>query len=121
MTNLTALELTALIAITKSDFYENGRESICWDFSVFDYCRTLKGKKRSGVFGSLAKKGIINVTEKMKKFYYDEKGNKRVNKYWYPNDPECKFGTIAITEFGYSVLDEAELIDEDGWFKETTS
>jgi hypothetical protein len=117
MSNLTALELTALIAITNADFYENGRNSICWDYSVFD-CLAIKGKTRSGVFGSLAKKGIIEVTEKMKKFFIDEKGKKRINKYWDPTDPDCKFGTIAITEFGYAVLDEAELIDEDGYFKE---
>ena len=58
--NLTDLELQALKAITYSDFYENGRESILWDFSVYNCC-PFNGKTRSGVFSSLVQKGLINI------------------------------------------------------------
>ena len=34
--NLTELELIALKSITYSDFYQNGRKSCVWDFSVYD-------------------------------------------------------------------------------------
>jgi hypothetical protein len=108
---ITKLELQGLQTITQSDFYEMGRESIVWDFSVYDIC-SLKGKTRSGVFGSLAKKELIVVTEKNKQFYIDKDGVKRRNPYYDKND----FGTIYITELGYSKLDEMGLIDEYGYF-----
>ena len=72
--NLTELELIALKSITQSDFYENGRDSIPWDFSVFDCC-PLSGKTRSGVFSSLSQKGLVNITEKEKPHRIDENGN----------------------------------------------
>jgi hypothetical protein len=108
--NLTPLELEALKAITYSDFYENGRESIVWDFSAFDNC-AFTGKTRSGVFSSLSQKGIISVTEKSKQFVMID-GVKTRNK-WYSKD-DC--GTIRITEEGYTFLDSLNLIDEDGRF-----
>lgn len=108
---LTKLELQGLQTITYSDFYEQGRDSIVWDFSVYDIC-SLKGKTRSGVFGSLAKKGLIVVTEKNKQFYTDKDGVKRRNPYYDKND----FGTLRITELGYAELDRLELIDSNGYF-----
>lgn len=110
--NLTDLEIIALKSITYSDFYENGRNSILWDFSVFDNC-SLKGKTRSGVFSSLSQKGLINITEKEKPYTTDENGNKIRNKYY---SRDCNFGTIQITQFGYEVLDSKNLIDENGSF-----
>jgi hypothetical protein len=61
-TQLTALELQGLQAITRSDYYERGRDSIVWDFSVYDIC-PFRGKTRSGVFSSLVQKGLIVITE----------------------------------------------------------
>lgn len=118
MTNthtLTEKELILLEYITYSDFYENGRESCIWDFSLLDILPgTLKGKTRSGVIGSLANKGFLQVTEKSKKFIVDENGNRKRNPYWSATD----FGTFAITEDGYAALDNLKLIDEDGnWLK----
>jgi hypothetical protein len=112
-TNLTDLELQALKAITYSDFYENGRESILWDFSVYDCC-PFTGKTRSGVFSSLVQKGIIKIQEGEKKFITDEKGIKTINKYW--SRDGLNFGTILITPEGYSLLDSKNLINEDGHF-----
>ena len=109
---LTDLELIALKSITQSDFYENGRNSIPWDFSVFDAC-PLKGKTRSGVFSSLSQKGLINITEKEKPYIIDENGNKVRNRYY---SRDCNFGTIQITQFGYDVLDSKNLINEYGSF-----
>lgn len=111
--NLTDLELQALKAITESDFYENGRRSIPWDYSVYDNC-SFTGKTRSGVFSSLAQKGLIFVQEGEKKFIKDENGNKILNKYW--SRDGLNFGTINITEEGYELLDSKNLIDEDGRF-----
>ena len=111
-TTLTSLEIVGLESITYSDFYEMGRDSVVWDFSVYDIC-SLKGKTRSGVFGSLAKKGLIVVTEKNKQFYIDKDGVKRRNPYYNKND----FGTLRITELGYQVLDNHGLIDEGGYWK----
>jgi len=113
--SLTDLEMLALKAITFSDFYENARESICWDFSVYECCE-LKGKTRSGVYSSLTQKGIIYVTEKEKKFYKDSNGTKQRNPH-FPLRGEPNFGTIQITEFGYEVLDSLDLIDQYGSFK----
>jgi hypothetical protein len=110
---LTKLELCGLQTITYSDFYENGRESIVWDFSVYDDC-PFKGKTRSGVYGSLAKKGLIVITEKSKMFYIDANGTKCRNPYYSIHD----YGTIRITELGYTELDRLELIDEYGRFKQ---
>ena len=110
---LTENEIIALRTITEADFYENGRDSICWDFSVYDIC-PLKGKTRSGVYGSLGNKGFIEVTEREKMFYKDENGNKVRNPYYHRGEPN--FGTIKITEAGYAALDKLNLIDEDGYF-----
>jgi hypothetical protein len=111
--NLTELELIALKSITQSDFYENGRNSIPWDFSVFDAC-PLKGKTRSGVFSSLSQKGLINITEKEKPYTIDENGNKIHNRYYERGG--TNFGTIQITQLGYEVLDSKNLINEYGSF-----
>ena len=110
---VTENELIALKTITQSDFYEMGRESICWDFSVYDIC-PLQGKTRSGVYGSLGNKGLISVTEKEKTFYIDINGNKKQNPYYQRGEPN--FGTIQISEEGYKILDQLNLIDEDGYF-----
>ena len=110
---LTTLELQGLKAITHSDFYERGRDSIAWDFSVYDCC-PFTGKTRSGVFSSLVQKGIINVSEGEKKFIKKPDGTKVLNKYW--SRDGINFGTINITEAGYSLLDSLNLIDEDGYF-----
>jgi hypothetical protein len=110
--NLTELELIALKSITQSDFYERGRDSIPWDFSVFDCC-PLSGKTRSGVFSSLSQKGLVNITEKEKPHRIDENGNKVKNLYY---SRDCNFGTIQISLLGYEVLDSKKLIDEDGCF-----
>ena len=109
---LTPLEITALKSITQSDFYENGRESVLWDYSVYDFC-PLKGKTRSGVFSSLAQKGFIIVTEKSKRYYIDANGNRTKNPYY---DSSCNFGTISITPSGYAALDNLSLINEYGSF-----
>jgi len=110
-TTLTPLELIALKSITHSDYYECGRDSIVWDFSVYDDC-PLKGKTRSGVFSSLSQKGIVIITEKLKKYYTDKDGIKRINRYYSKDD----YGTLKITELGYQLLDAKGLIDEYGSF-----
>jgi predicted transcriptional regulator len=109
---LTNLELQALKSITYSDFYENGRDSILWDYSVYDCC-PFTGKTRSGVFSSLVQKGLIYVQEKEKPFRINEKGEKVKNPYY---SRDCNFGTIQITKEGYELLDNLKLIDEDGRF-----
>ena len=111
--NLTDLELQALKAITHSYFYENGRESILWDYSVYDCC-PFTGKTRSGVFSSLVQKGLIHIQEAEKKFIKDENGNKIPNKYW--SRDGLNFGTIYITKEGYELLDSKNLINEYGSF-----
>jgi len=111
--NLTDLELQGLKAITHSDFYENGRDSILWDFSVYDCC-PFTGKTRSGVFSSLVQKGLVNIQEGEKKFIKDKDGNKILNKYW--SRDGLNFGTIKITTEGYELLDSLNLIDEYGSF-----
>jgi hypothetical protein len=111
--NLTDLELQALKAITQSDFYENERESIVWDYSVYDICE-FKGKTRSGVFSSLVQKGLIQIQEGQTKFIKDENGNKILNKYW--SRDGLNFGTIFITKDGYELLDSKNLINEYGSF-----
>ena len=114
-THLTELEIIGLKSITHADFYENGRNSIPWDFSVFDAC-PLKGKTRSGVFSSLSQKGLINITEKEKPYMIDKNGNKIRNPYYQRGENECNFGTIRISQLGYEVLDSKNLIDEYGSF-----
>ena len=109
---MTELELVGLKTITKSDFYENGRESVAWDFSVYDIS-PLKGRVRSGVYSSLSQKGIVKVTLPEKKFITDENGNKKLNRSYQRGQ---NHGTIRITELGYSVLDSMKLIDEYGYF-----
>jgi len=109
---LTPLEITALKSITQSDFYENGRNSVLWDYSVYDFC-PLKGKTRSGVFSSLSQKGFVIVTEKSKRYNIDANGNRTKNPYY---DSSCNFGTICITPSGYAALDNLNLINEYGSF-----
>ena len=111
--NLTPLELIALKTITYSDFYENGRDSIAWDFSVYDICE-LKGKTRSGVFSSLSQKGLIVITEKERPYIINKNGEKVKNPYYQRGEPN--FGTICISKAGYKLLDELQLIDEHGSF-----
>ena len=113
----TTLELQFIQAITDADFYENGRDSICWDFSVYDCC-PFNGKKRSGVISSLVQKGFLAINEKETPTYIDKDGNKQRNPFYRKGEPESKFGTIAITEEGYAALDSLELIDEDGYLLE---
>ena len=110
-TTLTPLELTALQTITQSDFYENGRESVVWDFSVYDICSIPK-RSRSGVYSSLVQKDLIVISEKEKPYIINENGDKVRNKYYDKNS----FGTIYITETGYALLDSMGLIDEYGHF-----
>jgi hypothetical protein len=110
--NLTSNELIALKSITYSDFYENGRESVVWDFSVYDDC-PLKGKTKSGTFSSLVQKGLVFTQEAEKKYITDNQGNKVINKFW---SRDCNFGTLYITEAGYQLLDQLQLIDENGRF-----
>ena len=114
MANLTALELQALETITYSDFYERGRDSILWDFSVYDIC-TIAKRSRSGVYSSLVQKGFIEITEKERPYTTDENGNKIRNPYYERGG--TNFGTIRITPIGYAALDALDLIDEDGYFK----
>ena len=61
----TAKELQFLHAMTQSDFYENGIDSVLWDYSVNDLL-PYSGKTRSGVISSLAQKDIISVYKKEK-------------------------------------------------------
>jgi hypothetical protein len=110
--SLTNLEITALKCITQSDFYENGRESIVWDYSVYDYC-PLKGKTRSGVFSSLSQKGFVAITEKEKPYTINKDGIRVRNPYY---SRECNFGTLMITESGYAALDALNLLNEYGSF-----
>ena len=110
--NLTELELIALKSITYSDFYENGRKSCVWDFSVYDDC-PLKGRVRSGVYSSLVQKGLIDICLPEKQFNINEKGEKVRNPYYERGN---NHGTIRITPLGYELLDSLNLIDEDGSF-----
>ena len=110
---LTELEIEALKTITYSDFYENGRESILWDYSVYEIC-TIPSRKRGGVYGSLEKKELVKIQQPEKKFILDENGNKVLNKWW--SKDGLNFGTILITPLGYATLDKLGLIDEDGNF-----
>jgi helix-turn-helix protein len=111
--NLTALEKQALQTITYSDFYERGRDSILWDFSVYDIC-TIAKRSRAGVYSSLVQKGLIEITEKERPYTLNENGEKIRNKYYERGG--TNFGTIRITKDGYALLDKLELIDEDGCF-----
>lgn len=65
MENLTVKEIEFLKAMQASDFYEDGIDSILWDYSVNDLL-PYSGKTRSGVVSSLAQKNIIWVTKKEK-------------------------------------------------------
>ena len=111
--HLTVLELQGLQTITHSDYYERGRDSIVWDFSVYDIC-PFRGKTRSGVFSSLVQKGLIVITEGEKKFIKNADGTKTLNRYW--NRDDNNYGTISITPAGYALLDSRNLINEDGAF-----
>jgi len=113
MVNLTENELIALKSITHSDFYENGRESCVWDFSVYE-CNPLRGKTKSGTFGSLGAKGLIEVTAKQKMYNIDACGVKTRNPHYFRGESNC--GTICITEAGYAALDALNLIDTHGDF-----
>jgi hypothetical protein len=110
---LTELELEALKTITYSDFYENGRESILWDYSVYEIC-DIPASKRGGVYGSLEKKGLVQIQQPERKYLVDENGNKTLNKWW--SRDGMNFGTILITPLGYETLDNLNLIDEHGSF-----
>ncbi len=114
--SITELELSALQAITESDFYESGRESVLWDYSVYDVC-TIPSRSRGGVFASLSTKGIIVIQEGEKKFVDLPDGRRVINKYWSAGD--LNFGTIWITPSGYALLDRLGLIDLDGQFTKT--
>ena len=105
----TKNELIAIKSITESDFYD-GRGSVQWDFSVYDIC-PLKGKTKSGTFGSLANKGIISTSPGEKKYVKDENGNKVRNKYWDPQGQN--FGTVHITEEGFDILIEAGILEPE--------
>jgi hypothetical protein len=113
LVHLTDLELQGLKSITHSDFYENGKESVVWDYSVYDIC-PFSGKTRSGVFSSLVQKGLVNIQEAETKFIKDKDGNKILNIFW--SKDGLNFGTINITTEGYKLLDNLNLIDEDGSF-----
>jgi hypothetical protein len=110
---ITDLEIDALKAITYSDFYENGRESVVWDYSVYDAC-DIPSRSRGGVFASLSTKGIITIYEGEKKFILNEDGTKTRNKWW--SNDGLNFGTMCITKSGYALLDKLQLIDENGFF-----
>jgi hypothetical protein len=110
---LTNLELQGLQSITHSDFYEQGRDSVTWDFSVYDICPIPK-RSRAGVFSSLVQKGIVWITEAEKKYIKNADGTKTLNRYWERDGQN--FGTIRITEEGYAFLDSQNLIDENGYF-----
>ena len=56
--NLTPKETEFLNEMRKSDFYENGIDSILWDYSVNENL-SFSGKTRSGVVSSLTQKNII--------------------------------------------------------------
>ncbi len=110
---LTNFELQALKSITHSDFYEQGRDSITWDFSVYDIC-PIPSRSRAGVFSSLVQKGIIQITEAEKKYIKNPDGTKVLNRYW--SRDGLNFGTIRITPEGYAFLDSLNLINEYGNF-----
>ena len=112
--NLTEMEIIALKTITNSDYYESGRESVVWDFSVYDICSIAK-RSRAGVFSSLVQKGLIVISEKEKPYITDGNGNKTRNKYYERGG--ANHGTIYITKEGYNLLDQLEMIDEFGHFK----
>jgi hypothetical protein len=63
--NLTDKELIFLKAMTKSDFYDRGINSVLWDFSVNEEL-PYSGKIRSGVVSSLTQKEILVVQKKEK-------------------------------------------------------
>ena len=63
--NLTPKETEFLNEMRKSDFYENGIDSILWDYSVNENL-SFSGKTRSGVVSSLTQKNIISVHKKEK-------------------------------------------------------
>ena len=110
---ITSLELQALQTLTYSDFYERGRDSILWDFSVYDIC-TIPKRSRAGVYSSLVQKGFIEITEKERPYTINENGEKIRNIYYERGG--TNFGTIRITPEGYAALDTLKLIDEDGNF-----
>jgi len=112
-TRITSLELQALQTITHSDFYEQGRKSITWDFSVYDIC-TIAKRSRAGVYSSLVQKGFIVITEKERPYTLNENGEKIRNIYYERGGHN--FGTIRITPEGYAALDKLKLIDEYGSF-----
>lgn len=110
---LTTFELQALKSITQSDFYEQGRKSIVWDYSVYDQC-TIPTRSRAGVYSSLVQKGIIRISEGEKKYIKHSDGTKSINKYWSRDGQN--FGTVSITPEGYTFLDSLNLINEYGDF-----
>lgn len=89
--NLTEKEIEFLKAFAASDFYEDGLDSIVWDYSVNDEL-TYKGKTRSGVVSSLSQKGIINVSTKQ--------------------DTGDRFGTYNLTDFAKSQREILNILGE---------
>ncbi|AFF28118.1 gp120 [Sphingomonas phage PAU] len=68
MTNLFSLtekEIQFLEAFTQSDFFEEGIDSVVWDYSVHDNL-PYSGKTRSGVISSLSQKNVLVVSLKEK-------------------------------------------------------
>lgn len=63
--NLTEKEQTFLKVMGYSNFWENGLDSVPWDYSVNEFLPYV-GKVRSGVISSLEQKGVIVVTKKVK-------------------------------------------------------
>ena len=61
--NLTEKEIQFLTAFGQSDFYEEGLDSVVWDYSVNDEL-PYSGKTVSGVVSSLSQKGILQVCTK---------------------------------------------------------
>jgi hypothetical protein len=110
---ITELETAMFKAMLQSDFYD-GKGSIMWDFSVYDYC-PYKGKKRSGVISSLVQKGFITITESLKKYIKNADGTKDLNPHYHADEPEANYGTIAITQAGHQALETLNMTDQDGY------
>lgn len=88
--NLTEKEIQFLTAFGQSDFYEDGLDSILWDYSVNDELQ-YSGKTVSGVVSSLSQKGILQVCTK--------------------EDTGDRFGVYYLTEKAKEDKFIAELVD----------
>lgn len=60
MRGITDLEKEIMVAITESDFFENGLESVIW---VDTIPTRLSGQALGGVLSNLVQMGFISVTE----------------------------------------------------------